>query len=765
MYTGAAYGPSGGGPPAGAPEYHYQPNTPGSAPVQQQGMAQGWTGSGGGGAPMAPMDVENQKTFAFAERSVRHGFVRKVFGIVAVQLALTVAFSAACLYVNPLRMFLQSQGTWLFYLAWGLSFALVLALGCSVRLRRGFPGNMLVLGLFTLTEAFLIGMITSFFNTEVVLLAFVTTAAAVTGIVLFSLQTKFDITGKDRAMAAILVAVILALLLVTALGIAGLASFWVQLRRRHIGIRRAIGATRGDILRYFQIENFLIVSFGIALGMEASAVATSAGRGMAAVAERSQRGRFASAGGRKLTSASFRTGAFGRVGACAEGSAPGHSEQQRRQREWQRRRQSMSRTLRPSLQNPILYDRPSVRDFGAVGDGVTDDTAHIQQGINAIANQGGGVLILPPGIFLVTATLTVNGNVSIAGSGSDITNLDTQRPNLLATSVLKWGGTTANEAPVLQQTGNQSGGFRWSDFAVDAANVAGVGVALDRAKRCIFSNIVISRTARCGLVLKPRTALNGDNCLFNLFENIQVRSNRDGVTLDSATATANVCHNSFVNLCIYHSGYALTMYNCDNNRFSMVWCMAAGGSTGADILLSSPLCRANYFYHSQGRISAVGGSYNAVWGYDRENGQRPPLVDATSRLFCQEHGSEAFLTREALSHSGLSAFVEGDWTPAFKMGQVDHCANILLSQTRVGGQLSASFVADGGAGRSAQLHCTTDGGTPGLCQSFGRGALGFFDAPPVTKRVVDGSRGGGAALVSLLAALSSLGLVVDMSTA
>lgn len=44
MYTGAAYGPSGGGPPAGAPMFHYQPNTPGSAPVQQQGMAQGWTG-------------------------------------------------------------------------------------------------------------------------------------------------------------------------------------------------------------------------------------------------------------------------------------------------------------------------------------------------------------------------------------------------------------------------------------------------------------------------------------------------------------------------------------------------------------------------------------------------------------------------------------------------------------------------------------------------------------------------------------------------
>ncbi|HTM29086.1 MAG TPA: FtsX-like permease family protein, partial [Rhodanobacter sp.] len=40
-----------------------------------------------------------------------------------------------------------------------------------------------------------------------------------------------------------------------------------QQRTRQIGIRRAIGATRRDILRYFQTENFLIVSGGIALGM------------------------------------------------------------------------------------------------------------------------------------------------------------------------------------------------------------------------------------------------------------------------------------------------------------------------------------------------------------------------------------------------------------------------------------------------------------------------------------------------------------------
>ncbi len=41
----------------------------------------------------------------------------------------------------------------------------------------------------------------------------------------------------------------------------------MQQRTHQIGIRRAIGATRGNILAYIQIENFIIVSVGIAIGM------------------------------------------------------------------------------------------------------------------------------------------------------------------------------------------------------------------------------------------------------------------------------------------------------------------------------------------------------------------------------------------------------------------------------------------------------------------------------------------------------------------
>jgi len=72
---------------------------------------------------------------------------------------------------------------------------------------------------------------------------------------------------QDRAMAWMMVVVIVLLLLVTALGIVGLASFWVQQRTKQIGVRRALGATRGQILRYFQTENFLLATVGIVLGM------------------------------------------------------------------------------------------------------------------------------------------------------------------------------------------------------------------------------------------------------------------------------------------------------------------------------------------------------------------------------------------------------------------------------------------------------------------------------------------------------------------
>ncbi|MGH8115529.1 MAG: ABC transporter permease, partial [Rhodanobacteraceae bacterium] len=71
----------------------------------------------------------------------------------------------------------------------------------------------------------------------------------------------------DRGLAVIMSVVCGILLGVTAVGILGLTSYWVVQRRRQIGIRRALGATRIAILRYFQLENLLIAGCGTLVGV------------------------------------------------------------------------------------------------------------------------------------------------------------------------------------------------------------------------------------------------------------------------------------------------------------------------------------------------------------------------------------------------------------------------------------------------------------------------------------------------------------------
>ncbi|HEY0799829.1 MAG TPA: FtsX-like permease family protein [Steroidobacteraceae bacterium] len=79
-------------------------------------------------------------------------------------------------------------------------------------------------------------------------------------------QIRADSYRADRSLAWLLTIVCALLLIVTGLGIVGLSNYWVRLRRSPIGIRRALGARRIDIVRYFQIENLYMVGAGSAIG-------------------------------------------------------------------------------------------------------------------------------------------------------------------------------------------------------------------------------------------------------------------------------------------------------------------------------------------------------------------------------------------------------------------------------------------------------------------------------------------------------------------
>lgn len=71
---------------------------------------------------------------------------------------------------------------------------------------------------------------------------------------------------SDHSMTILLMSTIFLLVSITSLGIIGLASFSVRQRTKQIGTRRAVGATRKDIMRYFMVENLLVTTMGVALG-------------------------------------------------------------------------------------------------------------------------------------------------------------------------------------------------------------------------------------------------------------------------------------------------------------------------------------------------------------------------------------------------------------------------------------------------------------------------------------------------------------------
>jgi putative ABC transport system permease protein len=71
----------------------------------------------------------------------------------------------------------------------------------------------------------------------------------------------------ENMMAGLLIAVTAFLLMITASGIVGMASLWVNQRRKQIGVRRALGARQFDIIRYFLVENVMITTGGVLAGV------------------------------------------------------------------------------------------------------------------------------------------------------------------------------------------------------------------------------------------------------------------------------------------------------------------------------------------------------------------------------------------------------------------------------------------------------------------------------------------------------------------
>lgn len=142
-------------------------------------------------------DVEGQMKMpfhpAFMEKEIRIGFIRKVFGIVGVQLFLTMFMTILFVSVQSIRFFFYLHD-YIWILCWVLSMVMVLVLACSEKTRKSYPMNYICLGAFTLFMGLTVSVSASTYDAKEVGIAAGITTILVASIVLFSFQTKYDFT-------------------------------------------------------------------------------------------------------------------------------------------------------------------------------------------------------------------------------------------------------------------------------------------------------------------------------------------------------------------------------------------------------------------------------------------------------------------------------------------------------------------------------------------------------------------------------------------
>ncbi|KAK7481056.1 hypothetical protein BaRGS_00027692 [Batillaria attramentaria] len=145
-------------------------------------------------ADPAHTDVAGNFSASFSDKAIRHAFIRKVYLILFSQLLVTFGFIAFFIFVKPVKEFVQTDGLWLYIVAYVTFLVTYIVLACCKNVRRKSPGNFICLAVFTLAFSYMAGTISSFHDTEIVLLAAGITAAVCLAISLFAIQTKIDFT-------------------------------------------------------------------------------------------------------------------------------------------------------------------------------------------------------------------------------------------------------------------------------------------------------------------------------------------------------------------------------------------------------------------------------------------------------------------------------------------------------------------------------------------------------------------------------------------
>lgn len=134
------------------------------------------------------------RRLTFDDRSIRAGFVRRVFALVTLMFAITAAFSSVPIFNKKFKDWCIEYW-WGVYVAMAVFFIFYITLMCCQGVRRCFPCNLIILAFFTLSAAVMTMFITASYSVESVMIALLITTGCSASIILFAATTKKDLTS------------------------------------------------------------------------------------------------------------------------------------------------------------------------------------------------------------------------------------------------------------------------------------------------------------------------------------------------------------------------------------------------------------------------------------------------------------------------------------------------------------------------------------------------------------------------------------------
>ena len=142
---------------------------------------------------------------AISDRSL---FIKKVYTILYLQLMLTIGVCSLFVYNENIKKYIQgTNGQAMLITSMIFMFVIMLILICTSIARRK-PYNYIILSLFTIFISYNLGIISSYYDTNILFLASSCTCLITLGLTLFAFQTKYDFTGLGPYILSLLLILI-----------------------------------------------------------------------------------------------------------------------------------------------------------------------------------------------------------------------------------------------------------------------------------------------------------------------------------------------------------------------------------------------------------------------------------------------------------------------------------------------------------------------------------------------------------------------------